>query len=85
MALHEKFIDQLHTRDARRKNVASSSAAARVSKNEGGMKTGVVKAAKTALISEAKEFISHFQHMRANTHGKTDTNDDEEEEEDEDE
>ena len=82
MALHEKYIDQLHTRDARREYVASSSAAARVSKNEGEMKTGVLKAAKTALMSEAKEFISHFQHLRANPHGKTDT-DDEVEEEDE--
>ena len=50
-----------------------------------GWKLLLLKAVKTSLISEAKEFISHFQHMRANTHGKTDTNDDEEEEEDEDE
>ena len=82
MALHEKYIDQLHNRDARRKYVASSSAADRVSKNEGEKQTGALKAAKTALMSEAKEFISHFQHLRANPHGKTDT-DDEVEEEDE--
>lgn len=79
VALHEKYIDQLHNRDARRGNVA----AARVGKNEGKPKTDGLTDAKTALMSKAREFISHFQQMRANCRVDDDTEDDDEEEDEE--
>ncbi|ONK67536.1 uncharacterized protein A4U43_C05F1060 [Asparagus officinalis] len=75
VALHEKYIDQLHNRDARRKSVA-----ARVCKNVDEVKIGGLKAAKTALMSEAREFISQFQHMRANCQCDADIDDDDDEE-----
>lgn len=76
VALHEKYIDQLHNRDARRKYTA-----ARAGKNEGALKIVGLTAARTALMSEAREFISHFQHMQANCQGDGDTEEDKEEEE----
>lgn len=65
MALHEKYIDQLHNREARRKYDACSS---RVVKGEAEVddKSGIVKAAKSALISEAQEVIVQFKQSQAN-------------------
>ncbi|KAJ0980694.1 hypothetical protein J5N97_008949 [Dioscorea zingiberensis] len=67
--LHEKYINQLHCREARRQTLAkTSSMPGRDSKNIISLKTDV-KAARTALMSEAKDAITQFQHLQADPFG----------------
>ncbi|RWW24388.1 hypothetical protein BHE74_00051600 [Ensete ventricosum] len=66
MALHEKYIDHLHCREARRRahpRTANSVAAGTHNKTGNDPEPGVVKA---ALIAEAKEAITRFQFVESN-------------------
>lgn len=69
MALHEKYIDQLHTREARRKKTSSACATKFVTSvnvtQEIGVKEMNVKTARAALVSDAKDAIKQFQHMQS--------------------
>ncbi|KAK1299669.1 hypothetical protein QJS10_CPB13g00307 [Acorus calamus] len=71
MALHEKYIDQLHCREERRR-VASAKASKALVADDGADCNAVrkidVKTAKTALASEARDFINHFHRMQADDH-----------------
>ncbi|KAK6923881.1 hypothetical protein RJ641_010081 [Dillenia turbinata] len=67
--LHEKYVDLLHCREAKRR------AASKAEKLNPGKEniwdcpitnTNMVKAAKVALVSEARDAISQFQHLQAN-------------------
>lgn len=66
-ALHDKYIDQLHTREAKRK--AASVRATKCIQNKhdavpnGIQRSEVVKAAKDALIFEAREAIHQLHHL----------------------
>ncbi|OIT08240.1 PREDICTED: uncharacterized protein LOC109227845 [Nicotiana attenuata] len=67
--LHERYIDQLHCREAKRKAAATSrSAMGRQNKNdhkdENVRKMDVIKVAKNALISEARDAINQFQNIQ---------------------
>ncbi|XP_008796203.2 LOW QUALITY PROTEIN: uncharacterized protein LOC103711723 [Phoenix dactylifera] len=68
IALHEKYIDHLHCRDARRRTCTKTAipVADRCKKTTSKLEIGALKAARTALISEARDYISHFQQMQAN-------------------
>ncbi|KAL0928532.1 hypothetical protein M5K25_000420 [Dendrobium thyrsiflorum] len=68
-ALHDRYIDQLHHREARRVMLAKKSKVDYLGKLE----HGGLKAARTALISDAKSFIHHFQHSAANLMDEFDT------------
>ncbi|KAL5556667.1 hypothetical protein UlMin_038903 [Ulmus minor] len=68
--LHEKYIDQLHNRDAKRK-AASSKAKNSALKTENGKEShiqsvNVVQAAKTALVSDARDAISKLKYKQTN-------------------
>ncbi|KAF3340925.1 hypothetical protein FCM35_KLT09769 [Carex littledalei] len=68
MELHEKYIDHLHCVDARRK------ACVRACGNKGkeidlGTKAGELKDAKTALVSEAQDFIGCFKKLQGDPFG----------------
>ncbi|KAF3439150.1 hypothetical protein FNV43_RR17425 [Rhamnella rubrinervis] len=67
-ALHEKYIDQLHSREAKR--VASSQHSGKSTSREGGkechfQKVDVVGAAKSALVSEVRDAIDKLQNVHA--------------------
>ncbi|XP_038980553.1 uncharacterized protein LOC120110234 [Phoenix dactylifera] len=68
LALHKKYIDHLHCRDARRRTCAktANSDADWCNKTKTELEIGALKAARTALISEARDHISHFQQMQSN-------------------
>ncbi|KAL3348342.1 hypothetical protein AABB24_021816 [Solanum stoloniferum] len=63
-ALHEKYVDQLHCREAKRKAATSKTAKGNQNKNENVIKPDVIKAAKNALISEARDAINQFQNLQ---------------------
>ncbi|KAL9266599.1 hypothetical protein AKJ16_DCAP16083 [Drosera capensis] len=69
LALHEKYIDHLHSREAKRtaastRNVKHSSIKRQ---NQGSLRNGnIVQTAKSALVSDARDAISRFQHLQAN-------------------
>ncbi|WOK96008.1 hypothetical protein Cni_G04715 [Canna indica] len=66
-ALHEKYIDHLHCIEARRvRRKTANPVAATYHINNNKLESGDPKAARAALITEAKEAIGHFQHMQAN-------------------
>lgn len=79
-ALHEKYIDQLHSREAKR--VASSQHSGKSTSREGGMechiqKVDVVRAAKSALVSEVRDAIDKLQQVHASaTSNHSDLDDD---------
>ncbi|KAK4263051.1 hypothetical protein QN277_028527 [Acacia crassicarpa] len=68
--LHEKYINQLRRREARRRaasaGVEMSKLGEAVSKESNVQKGGVVESAKIALVSEAKDAIKKFQNSQAN-------------------
>ncbi|WCJ32042.1 Homeodomain-like superfamily protein [Euphorbia peplus] len=69
-ALHEKYIDQLHCRDAKRKS-------ARLVGKENSSLTNIpeidmVRAAKNALVSDAVDAINTLQHLHANDSSDSD-------------
>ncbi|KAG6594922.1 hypothetical protein SDJN03_11475, partial [Cucurbita argyrosperma subsp. sororia] len=69
-ALHEKYIDQLHCREAKRKSVAKCTK--KCISEEKGLKevhaerTNDLRDAKNALISDARDAIHQLQHLQAN-------------------
>ncbi|XP_042519020.1 uncharacterized protein LOC122092792 [Macadamia integrifolia] len=70
LSLHEKYIDQLHCREARR-TAASSYAAKHIvteyNGKENHMQTSdVIKIARNALVSGALDMINEFKHLQAN-------------------
>lgn len=79
-ALHEKYIDQLHSREAKR--VASSRHPGKFTSREGGkecniQKVDVVRAAKNALVSGVRDAIDKLKHVHASaTRNNSDLYDD---------
>lgn len=67
MALHEKYIDQLHKREAKRK-VQRVKVVLR--REDGGenpvVPKDVIRAAKDALVSDARDAIKKFENTQAN-------------------
>ncbi|KAK9134189.1 hypothetical protein Syun_013519 [Stephania yunnanensis] len=65
--LHEKYIDQLHRREAARRvegrNYSNINKDANLNPI---LKTGIVQAAKENLVSDAKDIIYKFQDLKAN-------------------
>ncbi|XP_074275366.1 uncharacterized protein LOC141599284 [Silene latifolia] len=70
MALHDKYIDQLHVREGKRKAVSSRYLKSLQCQKNGtqnnGQKNDVIKAAKDALVSEARDVIEKFQQSQTN-------------------
>ncbi|KAI9125009.1 hypothetical protein K1719_003625 [Acacia pycnantha] len=68
--LHEKYINQLRFREARRRaasaRVEMFKLGKAVSKESNVQKGGVVESAKIALVSEARDAIKKFQYSQAN-------------------
>ncbi|XXG49038.1 hypothetical protein AAC387_Pa02g3327 [Persea americana] len=69
MAMHEKYIDQLHTREARRKKTSSACNTNHVTADNFAQEISVkemnVKSARAALVSDAKDAIRQFQHIQS--------------------
>jgi len=67
MALHEKYIDQLHKREAKRKVQRVKVVPCR---EDGGgnpvVPKDIIRAAKDALVSDARDAIKKFQNTQAN-------------------
>ncbi|MBA0831404.1 hypothetical protein Goarm_015874 [Gossypium armourianum] len=66
-ALHEKYIDQLHTREAKRKAERTQVEKAVLGKENRGyvqIQVGKVKAAKNALVSDARYVINQMQQLQ---------------------
>ncbi|KAK4379781.1 hypothetical protein RND71_001643 [Anisodus tanguticus] len=85
-ALHERYVDQLHCREAKRKAATSRTAKGHQNKNdhknENVIKMDVIKAAKNALISEARDAINQFQNLQTramNSFNHDDDDDDDDE------
>lgn len=88
-ALHEKYIDQLHCREAKRKAEAlRNSRKEQVEGKANLLKQNLVKSAKDALVSEAQDAISKFRSLLCRTDDDDDDrnslNDDEDGEDEED-
>ncbi|KAL6978892.1 hypothetical protein U1Q18_020559 [Sarracenia purpurea var. burkii] len=67
--LHEKYIDRLHFREAKRRRAASAQSAKSIPSEEKRkesdiQKMDVIKAAKDALVFDAKDAIHQFQHAK---------------------
>lgn len=78
MEMHEKYIDHLHCVDARRK------ACVRACGNKGkevdlGTQAGGLRDAKTALVSEAQDYIGCYKKLQADPFGDCALSDDDEE------
>ncbi|XP_010272189.1 PREDICTED: uncharacterized protein LOC104608040 [Nelumbo nucifera] len=84
--LHEKYIDQLHCREVRR--MAASTSAAKCIGPESDrkdchvQKVDMLKAARSALSSDARDVIKQFQHLQAHDFSNYDDFDEDENEED---
>ncbi|XP_043708264.1 uncharacterized protein LOC122657584 isoform X2 [Telopea speciosissima] len=80
ISLHEKYIDQLHCREARRTSASSYAAkhiVAEYDDKESHIQTSdVVKIARNALVSGAQEMINEFKHLQANSLANNDDCDD---------
>ena len=70
MALHEKYIDQLHIRDRKRKVSFSRCVKLGQTQKDGEKNPlqmkDIIKSAKDALVSDAKDAIDKFRHSQAN-------------------
>lgn len=79
-ALHEKYIDQLHNREAKRKAASAKAVKSSlkiVGKESNVQKMNAIEAAKNALLLDARDAISQFQHVQANALSNfSDTDDD---------
>ncbi|KAE8694058.1 DNA binding protein, putative isoform 1 [Hibiscus syriacus] len=90
--LHEKYIDQLHNREAKRKAESSQAETVVRKENRGSTQIQVdkIKAAKKALVSDARDVINLLQHLQTTSvdnsldleADNTDGDHDEEEEDD---
>ncbi|CAB4314392.1 unnamed protein product [Prunus armeniaca] len=58
---HDKYIDQLHNREAKRKAASTCTQKSTV------QEVDMVRTAKLALVSEARDAINKLQHLQANT------------------
>ncbi|XAR51445.1 hypothetical protein NMG60_11006077 [Bertholletia excelsa] len=85
-ALHEKYIDLLHFREAKRRSAfakATKLKPGKENRNEGYVqKTDVIKAAKNALAFDAKDVIHKFQHLKASPESRYSSFDDDVERDD---
>lgn len=68
---HEKYINQLRCREFRRRAASVQTKMSIVGVGNGILKRDVVKAAKVALVSEAKDAINKFQQSQSNFMGNT--------------
>ncbi|KAL3838484.1 hypothetical protein ACJIZ3_023075 [Penstemon smallii] len=92
-ALHEKYIDQLHYRDAKRKAESLRQGKCSRAKNDkkgNNLKVNSVKVAKDALIFEAQDAINKYRSLKSSLRNDASDDDsgsphDEDEDEDEDE
>ncbi|KAG6739079.1 hypothetical protein POTOM_056661 [Populus tomentosa] len=79
-ALHEKYIDQLHCREAKRKAAharAGKSVAGKENRGEINVqKIDVVRAAKNALVSDVRDAIYRLQDVQTNASSSSDFHDD---------
>ncbi|KAL2531684.1 Homeodomain-like superfamily protein [Abeliophyllum distichum] len=76
-ALHEKYIDQLHWREARRKAASLKNARCIKSKNDSHFEKGnAVKAAKDALIFDTQEAINQIRSQESSKINTDDMDDD---------
>lgn len=70
MALHEKYIDQLHIRERKRKVAFSRCIKSAQNQKDGEENSvrmpNIIKAAKDALVSDAKDAINEFRYSQAN-------------------
>lgn len=65
MAIHERYIDQLHNREAKRTAAGRRRVSASENMKENVKKLDAIKEAKDNLVSEARDMIKKFQHMQA--------------------
>nr|KYP66387.1 hypothetical protein KK1_012679 [Cajanus cajan] len=65
--MHEKYINQLRCRESRRRADSTK----RIGEGRSIQKKDVVKAAKVALVSEARDAINKFQQSQVNLMGNT--------------
>jgi len=78
-ALHEKYIDQLHCREARRKAAYARAGKSAGKKNRGEInvqKIDVVRAAKNSLVSDVRDALNHLHDLQANASSSSDFDDD---------
>ncbi|KAL6570404.1 hypothetical protein OROMI_014918 [Orobanche minor] len=78
-ALHEKYIDQLHCRDAKRKAQSLRNAKSiRESEDKltGQLEVNLVKVAKDALVFDARHAINKFRNLQSSMSCNTDDDDD---------
>ena len=79
-ALHEKYIDQLHCREAKGKAArarAGKSVAGKENRGEINVqKIDVVRAAKNALVSDVRDAIYQLQDVQTNAISSSDFHDD---------
>ncbi|KAJ6295187.1 hypothetical protein OIU78_023239 [Salix suchowensis] len=79
-ALHEKYIDHLHCREAKRKAAyarAEKSVAGKENRGEIKVKKiDVVRAAKNALVSDVRDAIYQLQDVQTNASNSSDFHDD---------
>ncbi|GMY12031.1 homeodomain mRNAion factor [Fagus crenata] len=78
--LHEKYIDKLHCREAKRKAASARAGKLFIVKEDRKdihvQNIDVVRAAKNALVSDARDVITQYQHLQANALSNSDFNDD---------
>ncbi|RDY11294.1 hypothetical protein CR513_04066, partial [Mucuna pruriens] len=72
-AMHEKYINQLRCREARRRAASTKI----IGEGSTIQKRDVVKAAKVALVSEARDAINKFRESQVNFMGNTCSSDEE--------
>ncbi|KAF9681421.1 hypothetical protein SADUNF_Sadunf06G0224200 [Salix dunnii] len=78
-ALHEKYIDQLHCREAKRKAAYARAGKSVGKKNRGEInvqKIAVVRAAKNSLVSDVRDALNHLHDLQANAGSSSDFDDD---------
>ncbi|XP_050292066.1 uncharacterized protein LOC126733000 [Quercus robur] len=87
--LHDKYIDQLHCREVKRKAASARARKFFIVKEDRKdipvQNIDVVRAAKNALASDARDVISQYQHLQANVMSNSDFNDDDSVDSDDDE
>ncbi|XP_065621142.1 uncharacterized protein LOC111992077 [Quercus suber] len=87
--LHDKYIDQLHCREVKRKVASARARKFFIVKEDRKdipvQNIDVVRAAKNALASDARDVIIQYQHLQANAMSNSDSNDDDSVDSDDDE
>ncbi|KAF9599799.1 hypothetical protein IFM89_001745 [Coptis chinensis] len=77
LAFHEKYIDRLHSRDARRVAGGRQCTTIKEDREENVQRMDAIKVAKHALVSDATNMINKFKHMEANALNNSEDFDDE--------